>query len=270
MTNSHRILAGTVLAGGLLMSGLVAAPASATEPAATAAEGCTVTSGTLTWGVKESFRSYISSSIAQGEWTVTDGATYTTPVFTFEGATGQLDPETGAGTIAFPGAVHFTGHGGLLDMTLAAPSIVIADDGSATLHLDARSTDTAGEPAVDEKQAEIGVLGAPVIVDVEAGTATAQDNPVALTATGAPAFGGFYQAGDQLDPVVIDVQLDCETPTPSPTEKADPTEKPTPDQSVPAEAPGETANAWVPFVVGGGIVVAAGGTAAILFARRKR
>src|SRR5690554_3818989 len=79
--------------------GLVAAPAAS----AAAAEGCSVESGTMTWGVKESFRSYISGSIAKGSWEATDGATYETPSFTFTGATGQLDAASGAGAIAFTG-----------------------------------------------------------------------------------------------------------------------------------------------------------------------
>src|SRR5690606_23738697 len=43
--------------------------------------GCTVTDAELVWGYKESFRSYISGSIAHGEWTVADGAAYETPNF---------------------------------------------------------------------------------------------------------------------------------------------------------------------------------------------
>jgi len=245
----------------LVPIGLVGAPAAA-------AESCSIDSGTLTWGVKESFRSYISGSIAKGSWEATDGATYATPSFTFTGATGEIDIETGAGTIAFPGAVHFTGHGGVLDMTLASPSIVIAEDGAATLHLDVRSTDTSGAPSVDEKQAEVGALGEPIAVDAAAGTATVADAPVTLTDAGAPAFGGFYEAGEELDPITVDVQLSCAAPE---SEPAAGDETPAADASdAGTEAPAESAD-WVPFAVAGGaVVVIALATGGFLIARRRR
>ncbi len=67
----------------------------------TAAEGCPVDDATLTWGFKETFRSYISGSIANGEWTVADGATYETPDFGWSDGTGAYDPDGGEGLIAF-------------------------------------------------------------------------------------------------------------------------------------------------------------------------
>ncbi|BDZ39107.1 HtaA domain-containing protein [Microbacterium suwonense] len=249
---------------------LVSAPAAA-------AEGCSIESGTMTWGVKESFRSYISGSIAKGSWEATAGATYETPSFTFAGASGEIDAATGAGTIAFAGTVHFTGHGGVLDMTLASPSIVIAEDGTATLQLDVRSTDTSGAPAVDEKQAEVGALGEPIVVDASAGTAAVADAPAVLTDAGAPAFGGFYEAGDELDPVTVDVQLSCPTAD-SETSAGDSAADETPAAEAPEagtetpeeETPGESAG-WVPFAIGGGAVVAiAAATGGFLIARRRR
>ncbi|MFD5224702.1 HtaA domain-containing protein [Microbacterium sp. NPDC058342] len=244
--------------------GVVTAPAAT----ATVTQGCAVESGSLTWGVKESFRSYISGSIAKGSWEATDGAAYATPSFTFTGASGELDPATGAGTISFPGAIHFTGHGGVLDMTLAAPQIEIAPDGTALLHLDVRSTDTSGAPSVDEKQAEVGELQAPIAVDTTAGTAVVEAAPVVLTDAGAPAFGGFYEAGEALDPVTMDVQLACESAEQAPVEPS--ASEATGGAS--AETPAATEPpVWVPITIGAGVVVAlAAATGGFLLARRRR
>lgn len=262
MNKKHRALALALPAGALLLSAALVAP-----PAAAADAGCTVDGGTLVWGVKESFRSYISGTIAKGEWQASDGATYETPVFTFTGATGELDPETGAGTVAFPGLVHFTGHGGILDMRLASPSIVIGEDGTALLHLDVRSNDTTGEVALDEKQAEVGAVGAPVVLDAEAGTLAVAGAPVTLTDVGAPAFGGFYESGEELDPITVDVQLTCAAAEEEPAEE-EPAE-PAPAETEAAQPEDGDGVAWVPIAVGAGVVVIAA-IAGLLFARHGR
>ena len=87
--------------------------------------GCVVTDATLTWGFKESFRAYIDGDIANGEWTTSGGATYETPEFTWSDGQGHYDPETGDGYVDFAGSVRFTGHDGLLDTTIADPSLNI-------------------------------------------------------------------------------------------------------------------------------------------------
>ncbi|UNK70041.1 HtaA domain-containing protein [Microbacterium sp. H1-D42] len=256
-----------LLAAGAVLAGAAPTSAAATTTVTAAGSGvCTVSSGTLTWGVKESFRSYISGSIAKGEWQAADGAEYATPEFTFTAPTGELDAETGAGTVTFAGTVHFTGHGGVLDMTLGAPQIVIAEDGSATLHLDVRSNDTSGELALDEKQAEVAALDAPVAVDTDAGTLAVASAPMTLTEAGAPAFGGFYQAGDELDPVTLDVALACATDEPE-----EPAEQETPAPSTTeASAPiADDGINWLPIALGGGTVAVAAAAGAVLLVRRR-
>lgn len=88
------------------------------------ANACELTDAELSWGVKESFRSYISGGIAHGSWETLEGANYTTPNFLFTAGTGKAAPENG-GEINFAGKIHFTGHEGLLDLTMANPSLVI-------------------------------------------------------------------------------------------------------------------------------------------------
>src|SRR3546814_3461048 len=77
------VLAASLAAG----SAEHAAPgASAVGRAASPATACDVVGGELSWGFKESFRAYISGSIAAGEWTTSGGATYETPSFGWSGA----------------------------------------------------------------------------------------------------------------------------------------------------------------------------------------
>lgn len=260
----------------LVLGALLAAPAAgaasippvpASVATATTGSACTVQSGTLTWGVKESFRSYISGSIANGSWDTADGATYATPVFTFTGATGQIDPTTGAGTVSFAGSVHFTGHGGILDLTIAAPTLQIGEGGKAVLRMDVRSNDTSGAPAVDTKQAEIGGLATPLAFDATAGTLAGSAVPVTLTAPGAPAFGGFYQEGEELDPLTADVRLQCAAPSPTPTPASS---TPAAVSASPVAATDAGALPWAPVAIGAGAVVVVGAVATILVSRRRR
>lgn len=181
----RRALIGAVLT---VSAVLVGAPAAA-------AETCTVEDATLTWGFKESFRSYISGTIANGEWTVGDGATYETPDFGWSGGTGSL--VDGTGSVAFEGSIRFTGHAGILDTTVANPQLRL-EEGEVTLLLDVSGTTQGGLP-VDEKSVEFATL--------EQFTAKQGDDSVVinqasavLTAAGAAAFG-TYAAGDELDPI---------------------------------------------------------------------
>src|SRR5690606_24359517 len=50
--------------------------------------GCEVVGAALGWGFKEEFRAYVDGSIANGEWTTADGATYETPSFQWANGAG--------------------------------------------------------------------------------------------------------------------------------------------------------------------------------------
>ena len=167
--------------------------------------GCPVAGAELDWGFKESFRAYIDGSIANGEWTTADGATYETPLFGFTG-TGGYDAGTGDADLAFTGSVRFTGHGGALDTTIANPRVVIDGD-RAVLLLDISGTTQSGETVaqtgvefaeLDLAAAELGGGG-----DLVAFTGI----PATLTAAGAAAFG-TYPAGEALDPIDLRITVD--------------------------------------------------------------
>ncbi|MBO0512754.1 HtaA domain-containing protein, partial [Streptomyces beijiangensis] len=74
----------------------------------------------LTWGVKESYRSYVTG-MAAGKVTVADGAEQAADngVFTFSGGTGTYDTDTHAVALAFKGSVKFTSTAHGFDVTLS-------------------------------------------------------------------------------------------------------------------------------------------------------
>ena len=197
------------------IGGAAAIPAAAwAQPAdvtltQTETSSCAVADATLRWGIKESFRSYISGGIANGDWEVSDGATYETPEFGWSGGTGEWDPASATGFISYTGTVRFTGHDGVLDMTVANPTIHISN-GTATLHADMRSNDTGGNVAIDEAQAELGAIDGEIAGGQQDGDEVAlTDAPTVLTASGAPAFGDFYIEGDALDPLSFVAPVSC-------------------------------------------------------------
>jgi len=181
--------------------------------AATGASSCTVSGATLSWGVKESFRSYISGSIAEGAWTPEGGATYATPSFGWSSGAGELgDPTAGAaGDVAFVGSVRFTGHQGVLDTTIADPVLRFTSPTSAQLLLDVAGTTQEGvavsSPAVPF--ADVDLTASPV--DPATGALSFAGAPTTLTAEGAAAFGS-YEPGTALDPLTADVPVACTAP----------------------------------------------------------
>jgi hypothetical protein len=115
--------------------------------AATSPLECSVTDGSIDWGFKESFRSYISGAIARGKWTVSDGATYATPSFSWANGTGTFVGETNSGELGFDGAIDFTGHNGILNTVIANPSLRFIDASRASLLVDVTGTTQEGATA---------------------------------------------------------------------------------------------------------------------------
>lgn len=220
----------------------IAAPAHAAVPAAVSEGACVVTVADGSWGVKESFRAYISGNIARGDWQVSGDVTYDTPLFFFTGGTGDYAPETATGEVRFDGGIRFTGHGGVLDSQIDAPTLVFTGPGTAQLQADVTAVQyaagVASEPETFERipLIEIDLAGATVTEEGDAVTVAAVDAPTSLTAEGVPAFSSFYEAGAAFDPLTFTVTAECapaETPTPEP---AEPTEEPTAEPTETAAA----------------------------------
>ncbi len=174
--------------------------ASMTGPAVAPAGSCTLEEVVMTWGFKESFRSYISGAIAQGEWTVEGEVGYDTPTFSFTGQNGYLMPDRSAGEAEFNGALRFIGHGGILDTSLGNPRLVFESDSTATLYLDVVG-DTMEEVSVAQPQVPFAALSwDDSTLDSDSGTWSVTQANVTLTEAGSDAFG-TYPAGEALDPL---------------------------------------------------------------------
>ena len=190
-----RLAIGALVASGLTATGIAAAPAASADP---------VKTGTLDWGVKESFRSYIAGPIADGGWTLSGGVTETGGVFRWTSSFGEYDMDEANGSVGFSGGVEFTGHDGALDISLSRPRVRFDGGTTATLLLDVRSKSLQGEGYVEQTSVAFATLdlaaGSPDIGDDTVGYAGI---PAVLTAAGAEGFGGFYEEGTELDPITI-------------------------------------------------------------------
>lgn len=192
-----------MLAALALAASLVAAPAST----------CVATDGGFDWGFKESFRAYLSGSIANGEWTTDGGIGYETPVFTSDELAGSVALAPLGGELAVDGAMRFTGHEGILDTTVS--NLRVALDGQRLqLIVDVRGTT---QEFVEVDTADVlfatGDLAAAEWTAGEDGLLIA-GIPLTLTAEGAEAFG-TYPEGEALDP--LDLRL---TTTPACADEA--------------------------------------------------
>lgn len=178
MPHATARLTGVLAAAATLAASLLlwAAPANAED----------LSGGRLDWGVKESFRSYITGSIAKGEVQTGDGASAVDGAYRFHSAAGAY--EGGTAEIDYTGWVYFWGHDGELDLTFANPSIEYSgNSGTLYVYVNGSQTDMATLSG-----AELSTSG---------GTLSVSGASATLTANGAEAFAGYYEAGEQLDPV---------------------------------------------------------------------
>ncbi|WP_046509433.1 HtaA domain-containing protein, partial [Streptomyces odonnellii] len=176
------------------------------------AEDGTIVDGNLDWGVKESFRSYVTGPIAHGKVELGDGAAQSGAAYRFPEGTGVFDADTGTLSAAFGGTVRFLGHEEdgeyVLDLTLSGLRVEVAD-GGGTLVADVSTKDRETHEAATYQDLGLAAL------DLPAGALTAEDGvvsldavPATLTADGTKAFGGMYPSGTALDPVTVAVSLD--------------------------------------------------------------
>ncbi|MBM7171006.1 HtaA domain-containing protein [Streptomyces sp. G44] len=177
--------------------------------------------GTLDWGLKESFRKYVAG-MAHGTIEATDGAKQAAGngVFTFTGGTGTYDTGTHATATTFKGAVRFASTAHRFDIKIA--DVRVRTEGKtgaiqADVTLNGATQNDIDLAALDLSAVRPG--------QGEGGAMTFKDIPTTLTADGAKAFNGMYQAGDKLDPATLTVKAATGAPTGKPTSK--PTDKPT-------------------------------------------
>ena len=159
-----------------------------------------VTQATAQWGVKKSFQSYITGSIAQGKWELS-GVGYSNSRFQFSGNSGAV--KDGAGSVRYGGSIQFTGHHGKLDLNIA--NLEISFNGkTGKLIGDVRSSNMEGEKKDFGRTAiaDLNFTSLDVGTDAVSGEAT-----VSLTDVGSKAFAEFYEPGTQLDPLSFNASL---------------------------------------------------------------
>ena len=200
--------------------------------------------GSAEWGLRQSFRSYIKTGPAHGSWELLDGAT---GEFNFPVDDGQSITAETPGTITFKGGVHFTGHDGQLDITIANPVVKFTGPDTADLLLNVKSKAMGAADVTDYGQIEFAKLSNITIQHDGEKKLTVKAPKVVLTAKGAQGFANFYKEGTELDPFSFEINetaAPSPTPTPNPTDPApsptDPSPSPTPDPSPSDPSPSPT------------------------------
>ncbi|WP_369270649.1 HtaA domain-containing protein [Streptomyces sp. R11] len=159
--------------------------------------------GAVDWGVRRTFREYVTGDIAKGEWTLSSGAEDGGALFRFPDGEGTL--KDGGLRASFEGAVRFTGAQGL-DLKLSGVRVTV-EDGKGTLLADVAGAGFTGGKVPLVTFTAKGLKA-------KDGLAKVTEAPAKLTAEGAKAFGGMYRAGTEMDPVSLAVATtdDAELP----------------------------------------------------------
>ena len=155
----------------------------------------TIKSANLGWGVRDSFRNYVRGGIANGSWEL-NGTSYSSDAFNWFNGTGTF--KGGKGSISFSGSVRFTGHHGILDTTIANPRLEI-NGNSGTLYATMNSNDPSGKAT---NYGEVALLKVDLSgLQSSADAVSVNGAATTLTAEGAKAFAGFYEAGKDMAPL---------------------------------------------------------------------
>ncbi|MFI0236474.1 HtaA domain-containing protein [Streptomyces sp. NPDC016845] len=162
--------------------------------------------GAVDWGVRRTFREYVTGDIAQGRWKLADGAQDGGALFRFPDGKGTYDKKKQTLSGSFAGSVRFTGEHGL-DLALARPTVTVTD-GKGTLRTDV----TSGKKTTKDVALVTFTVKS---LAAEDGLVRVEEAPAVLTAAGAKAFGGMYRAGAAMDPVSVAVALDAEAKLPA-------------------------------------------------------
>lgn len=154
--------------------------------------------GAVDWGVRRTFREYVTGPVADGKWTLTDGAQDGGALFRFPKGEGTYDRKKHTLTAAFEGTVRFTGRQGL-DLRLSAPRVSVTD-GKGTLYADVAGADLTG------KKVPLVTFAAKRLTPRN-GLLQLSEVPTELTSRAAKAFGGVYRGGTSMDPLTLSVAL---------------------------------------------------------------
>ncbi|MGV9313732.1 HtaA domain-containing protein [Streptomyces sp. NPDC003691] len=252
-------------------------PTPEAKPSATAkdtAQGA-LRDAAVDWGVRRTFREYVTGSVSQGKWTLSGGAQDGGALFRFPAGKGTYDAKKQSLDAVFTGAVRFTGQH--LDLTLTKVTAKVSG-GKGVLSADVVNG-TRTTPAVP-------LITFPATgFTPKNGLATLTEAPATLTPGGAQAFGNMYQAGTEMDPVSLAVTVDAkaqlpalpdlgsapaaESPSPTAAPSAAASEAAT-DPAPAASSSDSSSSTGVFIAVGAGVLAAALAIALYAVRRRRR
>lgn len=223
----------------------------------------TIKSANLGWGVRDSFRNYVRGGIANGSWEL-DGTSYSSDAFNWFNGTGTF--KGGKGSISFSGSVRFTGHHGILDTTIANPRLEI-NGNSGTLYATMNSNDPSGKAT---NYGEVALLKVDLSgLQSSADAVSVNGAATTLTAEGAKAFAGFYDAGKDMAPLSFSAAINgAKTTTKTVSETVYEGEGCDPVTGKPLASTG--ASGVEGTLVAGFIAVAAGAGTVVYTRRRKK
>ncbi|MEV6193629.1 HtaA domain-containing protein [Streptomyces sp. NPDC051920] len=170
---------------------------SAAKKAGKKASGA-IEDGAVDWGVRRTFREYVTGPVADGKWTLSSGAQDGGALFRFPAGEGTYDRRKRVLKAGFDGTLRFAGRHGL-DLRLGGLRVVVAD-GKGTLYADVTGADLTG------RRVPLVTFTAKGLTP-EDGLLQLAEAPSRLTARGAEAFGGMYRAGTPMDPVTLSIAL---------------------------------------------------------------
>ncbi|MFE6084763.1 HtaA domain-containing protein [Streptomyces virginiae] len=207
--------AGTQLDPVSLSADVKTAPAAEPAPSATTAQPSATAQtsqapgafadAAVDWGVRRTFREYVTGSVGQGRWTLAEGAQDGGALFRFPQGKGSFDGAKGTLDAAFAGTVRFTG--AHLDLTLGKMSVKM-ENGKGVLSADV-TTGGQTKNAVPLVEFDAKAL------KTEGKLATLTEAPAILTEGGSQAFNSMYKAGTEMDPVSLAVALDATAQLPA-------------------------------------------------------
>ena len=183
----------------------------AAAPALAASSSSRSVTGTLTWGVKQSFRSYvINMPISQGTITLSEGVTQTggaASPFVWPAGVGTVD-EAGTVNVQYGGSVRFLKHDGELDVTISEPLLTVAADGTGTISVTHTTPEGTSNPVLAlVNSAEPNDDGSVVTVSNGDPANDRDGSATVLADTGVPVFTAvingresvFYEEGAEMN-----------------------------------------------------------------------
>ncbi|MFG2235137.1 HtaA domain-containing protein [Streptomyces sp. NPDC048723] len=218
------------------------------------------------WGVRRTFREYVTGSVGQGKWTLAEGAQDGGALFRFPQGKGSFDGAKGTLDAAFAGTVQFTG--AHLDLTLGKMSVKV-ENGKGVLSADV----TAGGATKNAVPlVEFDAKG----LKTEGKLATLTEAPATLTEGGSQAFNSMYKAGTEMDPVSLAVALDSTAQLPALPDLGS-TASPAPASASPSAEPAPAAKAvessntglFIALAAAVAVLVLAGGGTFLVVRKRR-